>query len=232
MNTLLLNGIKEMGLDETRPGVEKMQAYLDKMLEKNKVLNLTAVSDPDEAVKLHLLDSMAIFTVLDLADKSVLDVGTGGGMPGTVIAAYEPTSRVTMLDSTAKKLNFIDNTCRELGIPAKTVNTRAEDFAKTAARESFDVVTARAVAALNVLCELCLPLVKVGGVFAAYKGSGAEEELKNAEHAIKVLGGEAETVSVKLPGVDAARTLILIKKVSKTPRDYPRAYAQIKKKPL
>ena len=120
MNTLLTNGIREMGLDETRPGVEKMQAYLDRLLEKNKVLNLTAVNDPDEAVKLHLLDSMAIFTALDLKDKSVLDVGTGGGMPGSVIAAYEPTSRVTMLDSTAKKLNFIDETCRELGIGAKT----------------------------------------------------------------------------------------------------------------
>lgn len=230
-DSILCGGLRALGLDDTRPGVEKMRKYLDLMLEKNRVLNLTAVKDPEEAVRLHLLDSMAIFTAQNLAGLRILDVGTGGGMPGVAIAAYEPTAEVTMLDATAKKLAFIDEACRELHIKAAFVNSRAEDYAKTAARESYDVVTARAVASLNVLCELCLPLVRPGGVFVAYKGE-AGAEFEAARSAIKTLGGTAEAVSVAIPGVEAARTLVLVRKIAKTPAAYPRAYGQIKKKPL
>ena len=233
LETLLFDGMRELGLDPAREGAGKLVPYLKMMLERNLSLNLTAVKDPVEAVRLHLLDSLAIFTQMDLAGKRVLDVGTGGGMPGVAIALYEPTAQVTMLDATAKKLAFIREACETLNLYPDFVNLRAEEYARTEARERYDVVTARAVAALPVLCELCLPLVRPGGVFAAYKGSMAQEELDASRRAVRTLGGDTPQLAMyRIPGSDAERSLILIKKVAQTPAQYPRAYAQIKKKPL
>lgn len=232
LENLLFDGMTAMGLDPARPGAAKLVPYLEKMLERNRSLNLTAVKDPEDGVRLHLLDSLAIFTQLDLSGKRVLDVGTGGGMPGVAMACYEPASQVTMLDATAKKLAFIREACAELNLYPGFVNARAEEYAEEA-RESYDVVTARAVAALPVLCELCLPLTKVGGCFVAYKSAASDEELAAAETAIRKLGGApAEVHHVAIPGLDAERTLIIIRKERPTPAQYPRAYAQIKKKPL
>ena len=232
LDALLRDGMLAMGLDSKRGGVAKLVPYLEMMLERNQTLNLTAVKDPVQAVQLHLLDALAIFRLLDLADKRVLDVGTGGGMPGVAVALYEPTARVTLLDATAKKLAFIREACEKLGVYPDYVNARAEDYAQTDAREQYDVVTARAVAALPVLCELCLPLVRVGGCFVAYKGA-AEEEIVSSRRVIKLLGGVlAEAYPYEIPGIEAARTLVMIRKMTPTPAQYPRAYAQIKKKPL
>lgn len=232
LDALLREGMYAMGLDPSHEGTAKLVPYLEMMLERNQSLNLTAVKDPVEAVRLHLLDALAIFRQLDLAGKRVLDVGTGGGIPGVAIALYEPSARVTLLDATAKKLAFIREACGKLGIAPDFVNARAEEYARTDARERFDVVTARAVAALPVLCELCLPFVRVGGCFVAYKGA-AEEEIASSRRAVKVLGGASiEAYPYEIPGVDAARTLVVIKKETQTPAQYPRAYAQIKKKPL
>lgn len=232
LETLLKDGMFAMGLDPTREGVGKLISYLEMMLERNQSLNLTAVKEPEEAVRLHLLDSLAIFQELELSGKRVLDVGTGGGMPGVAIALYEPSARVTLLDATAKKLAFIREACEKLGVYADYVNARAEECARTDAREQYDVVTARAVAALPVLCELCLPFVRVGGCFVAYKGAAAEE-IASSRRAVKLLGGApVETYPYEIPGIDAARTLVVVRKVTPTPTQYPRTYAQIKKKPL
>ncbi len=232
LEQLLFDGMREMGLDPSREGVSKLIPYLEMMLDRNRSLNLTAVKDPDNAVRLHLLDALSLFQALQLSGRRVLDVGTGGGMPGVALALYEPSARVTMLDATAKKLSFIREACERLCIHAAFVNARAEDYARTEAREGYDVVTARAVAALPILCELCLPLVRPGGCFVAYKGD-AEEEIAASQRAVKLLGGaEIRTHAYAIPGVDAARTLIIIKKDTRTPDQYPRTYAQIKKKPL
>ena len=232
LETILREGMEAMGLDAGRPGVPKLLAYLDRMLERNQTLNLTAVRDPEEAVRLHLLDALAIFREVDLAGKRVLDVGTGGGIPGVVIALYEPTAQVTLLDATAKKLAFIREACDALDVHPDFVNARAEDYARSEARESFDVVTARAVAALPLLCELCLPMTAPGGCFAAYKGNAAEE-VKAAERAIRTLGGgEVAVRPYTIPGMEAERCLILVEKQGRTPAAYPRPWAQIKKKPL
>ncbi len=232
LEKLLFDGMREMGLEPAREGAAKLIPYLEKMLARNQSLNLTAVKDPTEAVRLHLLDSLAIFQVLDLAGKRVLDVGTGGGMPGVALAFYEPAAHVTMLDATAKKLAFIREACEQLGLCPDFVNARAEEYARTEAREQYDVVTARAVAALPMLCELCLPLVRPGGCFVAYKGA-AEEELAASRRGVGLLGGtDIATHGYAIPGMEAARTLIVVKKTARTPEQYPRAYAQIKKKPL
>ena len=155
-------GISAMGLEGKIYGEEKALAYLDAMLEKNRVMNLSAIREPAAAVQLHALDALAIFACLDLRGKSVLDVGTGGGIPGAIISACGEDTRVSMLDSTAKKLEFVKESCEKLEIRADFHFGRAEELAFGALRGSFDIVTARAVASLPALCELCLPFVKTG----------------------------------------------------------------------
>lgn len=228
----LTDGLRQMGLDASRPGVPKVAEYIARMLEKNRVMNLSAIREPEAAVRLHALDALSIFGCLDLAGKQVLDVGTGGGVPGALLALYEPDAHVSMLDSTAKKLAFVEDCCRDLGAAADFYAVRAEELAQGEKRESFDVVTARAVAALPALCEICMPFVKVGGVFAAYKANAAEE-LAAAEKAIQVLGGRAlKPFAYKIPGEAAARCILLIEKIAPTPAQYPRAWAKIKSRPL
>lgn len=230
--TLLCDGLQEMGLDAARPGAAKIAQYLEKMLEKNRVMNLSAIREPDAAVRLHALDALSLFGCMDLAGKRVLDVGTGGGIPGAMLALYEPQAQVSLLDSTAKKLAFVEESCGALGAKARFYAGRAEELAQGQLRESFDVVTARAVAALPALCELCLPFVKTGGVFAAYKANAAQE-IAVARRAADVLGGRVlPPYDYTIPGEDAARCIVLIEKIAPTPAAYPRAWAKIKSKPL
>jgi len=229
--TEFYDAVRIMGLDPNNPGLSKIIKYLSVMLERNVSLNLTAITDPVSALRLHVLDSLTIFKFLDLSGCRVLDVGAGGGFPGAAIAAYEPRCRVTFLDSTAKKLDFVRKTCESLGICADYVNLRAEDYAHADGRGAFDVVTARAVAELRVLTEICLPCLRVGGVFAAYKADVAAE-LRDAQRAIAILGGHAEVYEYKIPGADAVRSLVIVTKEREAPREYPRRWAQIKKMPL
>ena len=232
MLSLLREGLAEMGLDADSPGAGDVLSYLEKLLEKNKVMNLSAIREPEAAVHLHALDALALFGRLSLAGKTVLDVGTGGGIPGALLKLYEPEIRLSLLDSTAKKLAFVQETLTSLGVQAEYYPMRAEDLAHGEGRESFDVVTARAVAALPALCELCLPFVRVGGVFAAYKGNAAQE-LEDAKTAISVLGGKTlAPYEYRIPGEDAARCIILIEKIRPSPALYPRPWAKIKQKPL
>ena len=207
-------------------------SYAKAVLEKNEVMNLTAITDPEAFWQRHILDSLACSALPECHGK-VADVGTGAGFPGAVIAVVRDDARVTMIDSTQKKLTFVQSSCDELGIAAKTLHARAEELAhKAEYRERYDFITARAVANLASLVELCLPLVRVGGYFAAMKGPDAAEELAAAKKAISLLGGTVRrSEKYTLPGGDV-REIIIIEKTAPTPQKYPRAGAKISKKPL
>lgn len=231
MKAALQQGLSLLQLPLPDETVDKLVSFGELVIEKNKVMNLTAITEPDAVAELHLLDSLTLLKALPLKGKALLDVGTGAGFPGVPLKIAEPEIRVTLLDSLQKRMNWLQNEALpKLEVSARFLTGRAEDFAQSN-RGLFDVVTSRAVARLNVLCELCLPFVKKGGYFAAMKGEAAEEELKEAKKAISVLGGSYEcTETYEIGG--AAHRIILIKKTGATPPQYPRAFARIKQKPL
>ena len=231
MERLLRAGLTDLGLPTE--GVPALARYGALLTETNKVMNLTAITDPADIAALHFLDSAALLTMADFRDKAVADVGTGAGFPGLPLKIIEPSIRLTLLDALGKRVRFLETVCRELGLSGvECVHGRAEAFAADH-RESFDIVTSRAVAALPVLCELCLPLVREGGVFLAMKSVDADRELEAAEHAIAARGGAVSgTRDYAIPGTDVRHRVILVKKVKKTPEKYPRMFAKIKKNPL
>ena len=231
MEQLLHNGLTEMGLPTE--GIPALIRYGELLVEKNKVMNLTAITEPHDIATLHFLDSVAMLTLADLKGKKMADVGTGAGFPGMPLRIVEPSIRLTLLDSLNKRIDFLKEVCGELGFAdVACIHGRAEEFAAKH-RESFDFATSRAVANFQLLTELCLPLVKVGGTFIAMKSVESDEELKAAEKAISILGGQVErTVDYKIPGTDVTHRLVFIKKIKETPKKYPRAFAKIKKNPL
>lgn len=231
MEQLLRDGLAALGLPED--GVPSLLRYAELLLEKNKVMNLTAITEPADIAALHFLDSAALLSLADLRGKAVADVGTGAGFPGMPLRILEPSIRLTLLDSLNKRIDFLREVCGELGLTdVACVHARAEEFA-AGHQESFDAVTSRAVAGLPLLAELCLPLVKEGGYFLSMKSVDSDAELRSAAHAIQVLGGTVEKVSdYTIPGTDVRHRLVCIKKVQKTPPKYPRAFAKIKKNPL
>ena len=231
MEALLQKGLTELGLDDG--GTPSLLRYGELLLEKNKVMNLTAITEPEDVAALHFLDSAALLTVTDFKEKSVVDVGTGAGFPGMPIKILEPSVRMTLLDSLGKRITFLQEVCEDLNLTdIQCVHARAEEFA-AAHRQEFDFAVSRAVANLSVLCELCLPLVKVGGYFLSMKSVDSDEELEQARKAIRTLGGTVErTVDYQIPGTDVKHRVILIKKAAKTPEKYPRPFAKIKKNPL
>ena len=231
MEHLLHKGLTTLGLPTT--GIPALLRYADMLVEKNKVMNLTAITEPADIATLHFLDCAALLPLADWADKSVADVGTGAGFPGMPLRILEPSIRLTLLDSLNKRIDFLKEVCTDLGLDdVNCVHGRAEEFA-AAHRESYDIVTSRAVANLQMLCELCLPLVKEGGYFLSMKAVDSDQELKLAYTAIKTLGGQVEQVKdYTIPGTDVVHRLIFIKKVGPTPKKYPRAFAKIKKAPL
>ena len=231
MRELLQAALAEEGLDATK--AETLEAFARLVLERNKVMNLTAITDEGDFARLHLLDSAALLKVADFAGKRVVDVGTGAGFPGMPLRILCDSVRMTLLDSTGKRVDFLREACDTLGLSAvECVHGRAEEFAAER-RESFDLATSRAVAALPVLCELCLPLVKVGGQFLAMKSARSDEELEGAMDAIEKLGGRlSDVVDYTIPGSEVTHRVIVIDKADKTPKQYPRAFGQIKKRPL
>ena len=231
MRALLTQGLRTLGLDESR--TEALERFSALLLEKNQVMNLTAITDPTAVAQLHLLDSAALLQFLDLSGKRVVDVGTGAGFPGMPLRILKDDFDLTLLDSLGKRVNWLQAVCDELQLKrVQCVHARAEEFAMQH-REQFDVAVSRAVAQMSILSELCLPLVKVGGQFIAMKSVDTEEEITAAKNAIKTLGGRiARVEDYTIPTSDVVHRLVIVEKVSPTPRVYPRAFAKIKKSPL
>ena len=228
MKESLTRGLERLEIALPPERTAQILAFGEAVLEKNKVMNLTAITEPDAVAKLHFADCLALLHVVDCREKAVIDVGCGAGFPGVPMKLGEPSIRLTLLDSLQKRVNWLRETLETLGIDAACVAARAEEYA---AREQFDIATSRAVARLNILAELCLPFVKVGGYFLAMKGAAAEAELEEAKHALNLLGGEAERVaSYEIDG--ALHRVIVVKKVRPTPSAYPRRFAKIKQQPL
>ena len=200
------------------------------LLEKNQVMNLTAITEPKAVAELHFVDCIRLLDVADFHEKRVIDVGCGAGFPGVPLKIAEPSIRLTLLDSLQKRVTWLSETLDTLDIDAECVNARAEEFAAKR-REQYDIATSRAVARLNILAELCLPYVKVGGCFLAMKGAAAQEELDEAKTAIQTLGGRVLGIR-EYPVADALHRVVVIEKVRKTPPQFPRAFAKIKKSPL
>ena len=213
----------------------KLIRFYEMLVEKNKVMNLTAITDFEEVAIKHFADSLSISKVLDLKDQKVIDVGTGAGFPGIPLKIVYPGIRLTLLDSLNKRLVFLNEVIEELGLKdIGTVHARAEEAAaKMIYREQYDVVVSRAVANLSTLVEYCLPFASLGGCFVSYKGEKAAEELTDASKAIKVLGGgEVVSHDFSLAGSDYSRSLIKIEKVSSTPKKYPRAGGKPSSSPI
>ena len=217
----------------TEAQLSQFEVFGNALLEKNKVMNLTAITEPEAVAKLHFADCLTLLSAVDFRGKSVIDVGCGAGFPGVPLKIAEPSIRLTLLDSQAKRIRFLDEVIAVLGLTdTETVLSRAEE-APARFREHFDIACARAVTRLDALAELCLPLVRVGGVFVAMKGPAAEEELREAETAIRVLGGSVrELVSCPVPGTDVTHRAIVIEKTARTPALYPRRWAKIQKTPI
>lgn len=232
MRDILTAGLTALGLD-TAAAAPQLERYAALLLEKNKVMNLTAITDERDVATLHLLDCAALLAQADMRGKTVIDVGTGAGFPGMVLAILEPSARFTLLDSLGKRVDFLREVCEQLGLKNVTcVHARAEEFA-AGHRERFDIATSRAVAQLNVLSELTLPLVKVGGLFAAMKSTSTDEEIAAARSAIAQLGGQlAGCTDYPVPETDVIHRIVRIEKVRPTPKQFPRAFARIKKAPL
>ena len=214
-------------------GIPALVRYGDLLIETNKVMNLTAITEPEAVAQLHLLDSAALTRFVDLSGKTVVDVGTGAGFPGMPLRILKDDFDLTLLDSLGKRIAWLDEVCGTLGLKrVECVHARAEEFA-AGHRESYDLAVSRAVAQLNMLCELALPLVKVGGQFLAMKSVDTEEEIAAAKGAIRTLGGKIVKVEdYTIPTSGVTHRAVVIEKVSPTPPRYPRAFAKIKKQPL
>ena len=233
LEEILASGFEALQLTPDPRAIARYRIYYDYLDVQNRVMNLTAISGEEDSARLHFLDCAALLKEADFAGRRVIDVGTGAGFPGLALKVACPSIQLTLLDSLDKRVRFLQTLCEKLGFPdVQCLHARAEE-APAALRQSCDIAVSRAVARLNLLCELCLPFVKVGGLFLAMKGPGAEEELREAERAIAALGGKAEGLRVyTLPGTERKHNVIVIRKVKDTPDRYPRRWAQMKKQPL
>ena len=230
MKNALSEGLPRLGLELCEETQQKLCAFGAAVVEQNKVMNLTAITEPAQVAKLHLLDSLTVMTLADLRGKRVIDVGCGAGFPGVPLKIACPEMELTLLDSLGKRVAWLAQVLPTLGVDANCVTARAEEYV-TKCREQFDFATSRAVARLNVLLELTAPYVKVGGAVLAMKGTAAREELEEAKNAIRQLGLQLERVE-EFPADGTAHTVIVLRKIKPTPPKYPRRYAKIKQEPL
>ena len=230
MRQTLDEGLPLLGLNLPEETRQKLCDFARAVVKQNEVMNLTAITEDDQVAKLHLLDSLTVAAAADLKGKTLIDVGCGAGFPGVPLATACPDTRVTLLDSLGKRMKWLEEILPQLDISARCITARAEEAAGEY-RESFDYATSRAVARLNILLELTAPYVKVGGAVLAMKGSAAREELAECAGAIKKLGLKLEDVK-EYPIDGASHAVIVLRKVSSTPKQYPRRYAKIKQSPL
>ena len=231
---LFLNSVKDFNVDISDVQFQMFDRYAELLLDWNKKFNLTAIKKPDEIVTKHFADSLSIMKSQTFVDgQSLIDVGTGAGFPGIPLLIMNPKLDITFLDSTEKKIKFIEVVLEDLDLYAETITARAENVGNDPDyRESFDFATARAVSELRNIVEFCLPLVKKNGTFISMKGSKAQEEIVSSNKAIEILGGRIERCeSFKLSDV-GERNIVFIKKISQTPTKYPRNFSQITKHPL
>ena len=223
-------GLRSLDVTIPEGADETLCRFGCELIEQNKVMNLTAITEPEAVARLHLLDCLTVLKCADLKGKTLIDVGCGAGFPGVPVAIACPEAKVTLLDSLGKRMNWLQTVLPQLGVDAQCITARAEE-AVTQHREKFDIATSRAVARLNILLELTAPYVKVGGAVVALKGSAAREELAEAEGAVKKLGLKLEQIrDFTIDG--ASHSIILLRKVAPTPTQYPRRYAKIKQFPL
>ncbi len=230
MQKTLADGLPLLGLSLDDAAQNTLCAFGQAVIEQNKVMNLTAITEPTQVAKLHLLDSLSLLTLEDLKGKRMIDVGCGAGFPGVPVKIACQSVHLTLLDSLGKRMQWLETVLPTLGVDAECVTARAEEAVATR-REQYDIATSRAVARLNILLELTAPYVKVGGKVLAMKGTAAAEELAEAKNAIKKLGLAVEQVA-EFPIDGTAHTVIVLKKIAPTPTQYPRRYAKIKQNPL
>lgn len=233
MENILKAGFAELGIQATEDAPGKFRTYYERLTEVGSVMNLTAIEGEEPVARGHFLDSAALLRFADFEGRRVIDVGTGAGFPGLPLAILRPGARFTLLDSQQKRMDFLADTADRLGLRnVEVVCMRAEEAPKEC-RGAYDIAVSRAVARLNVLCELCLPFVKTGGLFISMKAEDCAAEAAEAENAIKTLGGaEPEIRTYTIPGTDVVRAAVLIRKAAETPEKYPRRWARISKQPL
>ena len=231
---LFYNTIKPFEINVDEDAFKRLDTFAEMLIETNKSFNLTAIKEPDDVTVKHFADCLSIFKYVDIPENAkIIDVGTGAGFPGLVLKLYRPDIQMTFLDSTKKRLGFIENVLNECGIKGDILHMRAEEAAQLVKyREKYDFATARAVAALPVLSEYCLPFVKVGGSFVSMKSAESNEEISEAKKAISILGGKIQEDILFDLVENMPRRIIRIEKNSQTPTKYPRPSAQIAKKPL
>ena len=230
MRQALDAGLPELGLDLPEKRRDTLCRFGRAVVEQNRVMNLTAITEPSQVANLHLLDSLTVLLCQDLSGKTVIDVGCGAGFPGVPAAIACPEMKLTLLDSLGKRMHWLETVLPELGVQAECVTARAEEEAFRR-RESYDCAVSRAVARLNILLELTAPFVMVGGTVLAMKGDRAGEELEQARNAVRKLG-LAFTEAKTFPVAGTSHTVLVFRKVSPTPPGYPRRYAKIKQNPL
>lgn len=235
--TKLKQGVQALNIDITDEQLEKFDKYISLLIHWNKKMNLTAITEPEEIIVDHFLDSISILGEINMGEyDSIIDVGTGAGFPGLPIKIMEPHLNLVLLDSLKKRTEFLKVVTEELKLSnVEIIHSRAEDLARQENyRENFDLVVSRAVASLNILAEYCVPFAKVGGYFVSYKGPAADEELQESSKAIEILSGqrEPEIKKVSVPFSQKTHKLVIIQKNTKTPKKYPRSPGKIKKSPL
>ena len=233
MEEILREGFAELGIAPPEDAAAKFRGYYERLAETGSVMNLTAIEGEGPVARLHFLDSAALLSLADFSGRRVIDVGTGAGFPGLPLAILRPDAQFTLLDSQEKRMGFLSRTLEELGVAnAACACMRAEE-APGDWRGSFDIAVSRAVARLNVLCELCLPFVKVGGLFIAMKAEDCTEEVETAANARTVLGApDAEVLHYTVPFDEVSRAIVRLQKTQETPEKYPRRFKKIQTSPL